>query len=515
VIQGARYERQSGGDFDAYVFDPIRTIADHLHWKGADPWAANLHSNAYGGGHAHCGALVYLGGAFPPAWRGRVLMNNIHGNRTNADVLARAGSGFIGSHGEDLLVANDRWFRGVALEAAPDGSVYATDWYDQQACHLTDPLRWDRSNGRIYRVAYGPKPTAPAGALDLAARSSAELVALQASSNEWLVRHARRILQERGPDPAVRGALRDLMDARDEEAVRLRALWALHAVDGLGDDLPTLLRDRDEAVQAWAVQLLLERKRVAPAVPRGDGGPRAEDEVPARAPLPRRRAAAAARGGPLDPRGAPARARRGRRRPEPSRGWPGTGSRRSSPPIPRARSRWRRAAASRPSRGTPSAARPRSRRSSTRSRRRSRARSPSSTRAWRSRRPPRRSRTSATSPRPRRGSACSLCGWRTPTRPSPTSRARSRGSSARRRACRRCGGRSRTPTRIPRRGARRSTRWRARRTRSPCRRSSRCSTSARCAGRRCGRSRRTSPAPSPSRSSRATPGSRRRSGGTR
>jgi len=259
VVQGGRYERQAGRHFDPFVFEDIGTIADHLHWKGADPWAANLHSNEYGGGHAHCGALVYLGGAFPPEWRGRVLMNNVHGNRTNVDVLARAGSSFRASHGEDLLRANDRWFRGVALEAGPDGSVYVTDWYDQQACHLTDPTVWDRTNGRIYRVSYGEERPAR---VDPRKSTDAELVAFQADRNDWLVRHARRILQERGPNPEVRAGLRRLMDVSDEETVRLRALWALHATDGLGADLPTLLRDRHEHVQAWAVQLLLEDRAV-------------------------------------------------------------------------------------------------------------------------------------------------------------------------------------------------------------------------------------------------------------
>ncbi len=270
VIQGGRYERQAGNHFDPYVFEDIQTVADHLHWQGVDPWAANLRSGAVGGGHAHCGALVYLGGAFPEPWRGRVLMNNIHGNRINADVLERSGSGFVGRHGEDLLRANDLWFRGVALKSGPDGAVYVTDWSDKQACHLTDPERWDRTNGRIYRIAYGPRRPLQ---VDLKKLPSADLVRLQLDPNEWYVSHARRILQERaqargqerGKDPAVRAALRRLMDQHEEEGLRLRALWALHATDGLDPDLPVLLRDRQEYVQAWAVQLLLERKRIDPA----------------------------------------------------------------------------------------------------------------------------------------------------------------------------------------------------------------------------------------------------------
>jgi putative membrane-bound dehydrogenase-like protein len=262
LVQGGRYERQAGNHFDPYVFEDIGTIADHLHWKGPDQWAANLHSNALGGGHAHCGALVYQGGAFPEAWRGAVLMNNIHGNRTNCDLLEKKGSSFVGHHGQDLLLANDRWFRGVALRTGPDGAVYVSDWYDKQACHLSDPEVWDRTNGRIWRVAYGQPKNAK---IDLSKLPSADLVALQTSDNDFFARHARRILQERGPDPATEASLRRMMDRERAEPRRLRALWSLHAIDGLRGDLPTLLGDDQEYVQAWAIQLLLEQRVVDPA----------------------------------------------------------------------------------------------------------------------------------------------------------------------------------------------------------------------------------------------------------
>src|SRR5690606_36655174 len=34
MIQGARYQRQSGKHFNPYTFDDIKTIADHVHWVG-------------------------------------------------------------------------------------------------------------------------------------------------------------------------------------------------------------------------------------------------------------------------------------------------------------------------------------------------------------------------------------------------------------------------------------------------------------------------------------------------
>ncbi|MCB9914983.1 MAG: VCBS repeat-containing protein [Planctomycetes bacterium] len=195
LAQGGRYERQAGSHFEPWVYEDIGTIADHRHYLGATPHSGNSRSSAAGGGHAHCGALIYQGDAFPAEYRGRILMNNVHGNRVNQDVLERVGSGFVGRHGQDLLLANDAWFRGIALESGPDGCVYLTDWYDERACHSNERELWDRTNGRLYRLRYGA--LAPR-VVDLAAASDAELVALLDHDDAWHARHALRLLQERG-----------------------------------------------------------------------------------------------------------------------------------------------------------------------------------------------------------------------------------------------------------------------------------------------------------------------------
>ena len=45
---------------------------------------------AAGGGHAHAGAMIYLGGDnWPAEYRNSILMNNIHGFRANTDRLER------------------------------------------------------------------------------------------------------------------------------------------------------------------------------------------------------------------------------------------------------------------------------------------------------------------------------------------------------------------------------------------------------------------------------------------
>ena len=93
MIQGARFKRQAGDHFNPYTYDDIKTIADHVHWVGRQgPHAGNSRSAAAGGGHAHAGAMIYLGGdGWPEEYRDTIFMNNIHGSRTNTDRLTPTG----------------------------------------------------------------------------------------------------------------------------------------------------------------------------------------------------------------------------------------------------------------------------------------------------------------------------------------------------------------------------------------------------------------------------------------
>src|SRR5690606_23385600 len=61
IVPGGYYLRQSNplGHFNPYVYNNIETIADHLHYVGATPHAGNDRSDSAGGGHAHCGLLIY------------------------------------------------------------------------------------------------------------------------------------------------------------------------------------------------------------------------------------------------------------------------------------------------------------------------------------------------------------------------------------------------------------------------------------------------------------------------
>jgi putative membrane-bound dehydrogenase-like protein len=259
MIQGARYERQAGQHFNPNIYDEIKTVADHVHYAGnKGPHAANGRSDAAGGGHAHAGMMVYLGGSFPEKYTGALIMNNIHGQRLNMDVAERRGSGFVGHHAPDFVNFNDSWSQILNMLYDQDGSVYMIDWYDKNQCHHNNVEGHDRSNGRIFKLVYNNQKFTP---IDLKKKSSLELVQLLGEKNEFFARHARRILEERGKDPAVHDALKQMIKNSANDVNQLHALWTLHVTSGLDEAYAlSLLKSQHEYVRAWTIQLLCEDK---------------------------------------------------------------------------------------------------------------------------------------------------------------------------------------------------------------------------------------------------------------
>jgi putative membrane-bound dehydrogenase-like protein len=286
IIQGARYQRQGGTHYSVgldeiqrnersrdprskkpnnpYFYEDIKAIGDHVHYTGSKgPHAANGRSDAAGGGHAHAGMMVYLGDSWPQEYRGKLFMNNIHGQRINMDIPERQGSGYTGKHGADFINFDDKWSQVLNLLYDQNGSAFIIDWYDKNQCHHNTVDGHDRSNGRIFKIVYGDTKWTP---VDLQKKSSDELVQLQLHKNDWYVRHARRILQERGPNPNVHSALLKILNENPDVTRKLRALWALSATDGLTENiLLAQLNDSSEYVRAWAIQFLAEGRNPSAA----------------------------------------------------------------------------------------------------------------------------------------------------------------------------------------------------------------------------------------------------------
>lgn len=265
-IPGAFYQRRGSETDFKDIYGRVQPIADHLHWAGGH-WtssrnAVGKHSNT-GGGHAHTGCMIYMGGNWPDKYRGTLFVGNIHGNRINNDILSRKGSSFVASHSDDFLNGNHPWFRTLSQKYGPDGGVFVSDWHDFGECHDHDGTH--RTSGRIYKVTYGDVKHEN---FDLNKYTNSKLVELQLHKNEWFVRHARRVLHERalaGKDmKEVNTALLKIFNENEQVPKKLRALWCLNLTGGMDDEKLALLLDHEsENIRSWALRLINDDRQIS------------------------------------------------------------------------------------------------------------------------------------------------------------------------------------------------------------------------------------------------------------
>ena len=190
---------------------PIESIVEHKHQKAA-----------------YCGIHYFDSAAYPPEYRGRLYMGNIHGNCINVDVLERNGSTYAAKPRPTSCGPTTPGSCRSSQKTGPDGCLYILDWYDRYHCYQDanrDPAGIDRLKGRLYRVRY--KETPRRAGFDLAKSSDDELIELLGSPNVYDRDIAQRLLTERG-SPAIRGKLEALvLDEKAPRTARMHGLWAL------------------------------------------------------------------------------------------------------------------------------------------------------------------------------------------------------------------------------------------------------------------------------------------------
>jgi putative membrane-bound dehydrogenase-like protein len=247
MIPGGTYKRQAGNSQNPYAYGLLNEICDHIHHKES--------------GWAHAGTLVLQGDDIPEEYRGSILMGSIHGCSIKCDTLARNGSTFVAHHHPDFLVSGDRNFRPINMRWGPDGSIYVIDWHDQNVCHQAPKDSWDYEHGRIFKIQRtGTGKQAP---VDLARKSSRELVELLKNNNPWWHRTALRLLKERR-DRSVAPELTELALRSDDDALSLRGLWGLYAIGAFDEAFAEkALGHSSPWVRSWAVRLLGEAGQVS------------------------------------------------------------------------------------------------------------------------------------------------------------------------------------------------------------------------------------------------------------
>ena len=262
MIPGAHFTRPFVLDPNRRTYELIDFHADHWHFDTGQSWtkSRNGTANSYGGGHAHSGTMIYQADNWPEIYRNRLFTLNFHGRRANQEILSRNGSGYIASHGQDLLLAKDPWFRGMELGSGPDGAVFVLDWSDAGECHEHTGVH--RTSGRIFKVrnTEDPATTTPT---DLTTWSLPELVNVHAGQNDWYTRQARLELARRQMASDITSAYPQLIalleQAESKPATKVQALLTLHVLGGADQKLlRKLSKASHESLRSWSIRLLTD-----------------------------------------------------------------------------------------------------------------------------------------------------------------------------------------------------------------------------------------------------------------
>ncbi len=189
------------------------------------------------------GVTIYRGDAWPPAFRGNLLVGEVSNNLIFRARLERQGVGLVARRADasaEFVASRDIWFRPVQLANAPDGTLYVIDMSRELiegAAFLAELIlkhmnvTSGMNQGRIYRVV-------PAGVElrkppRLGRKTTGELVALLDHPNGWHRDTASRLIYQR-QDPAAVVALRRLARSARRPIGRVTALYVLSGLVGGG-----------------------------------------------------------------------------------------------------------------------------------------------------------------------------------------------------------------------------------------------------------------------------------------
>ena len=200
---------------------------------------------------------------FPDEVQGDLLINNTIGFLgTKQHMLVDDGTGYKSKHRLDLVQSQDRNFRPVDMEFAPDGSLYIVDWHNILIGHMQhnarDPLR-DHVHGRIYRVTYPSRPL-----VEPARIAGAEISVLLDNLKlpEFRTRYrTRRELRGRDPEEVLTQlrhwvANLNIEDEKYDHHL-LEALWVSWGLNRVDENiLHQVLQSQDYHARAAGVRVL-------------------------------------------------------------------------------------------------------------------------------------------------------------------------------------------------------------------------------------------------------------------
>lgn len=200
---------------------------------------------------------------FPDEVQGDYLINNTIGFLgTKQHTFVDSETGYESSFRQDLVRSDDKNYRPVDLQFAPDGSLYIVDWHNALIGHMQhnarDPLR-DHVHGRIYRITYPSRPlVVPAKIYKASINELLENLKLP----EYRTRYRTRNELRTKPAKEVLMQTKKWITSLDEsdenyEHNLLEALWVTWGVNKIDKELlEKLISAEDYRVRAAAVQAL-------------------------------------------------------------------------------------------------------------------------------------------------------------------------------------------------------------------------------------------------------------------
>ncbi|GAA5222455.1 PVC-type heme-binding CxxCH protein [Membranihabitans marinus] len=200
---------------------------------------------------------------FPDEVQGDLLINNTIGFLgMKQHVMEDDGTGYKSRHRQDLIYGDDKNFRPVDMEFAPDGSLYFIDWHNILIGHMQhnarDPYR-DHVHGRVYRVTYPGRPLVEPAKID---GESIEVLLDNLTLPEFRSRYrTRRELRGRDADEVL-SKMQTWMQSLDQSDPRyehylLEGLWVSWGLNKVDQDLlHQLLKSEDYRVRSAVVRVI-------------------------------------------------------------------------------------------------------------------------------------------------------------------------------------------------------------------------------------------------------------------
>ncbi len=239
-----------GGDYGYRFRNGRKGLHPFTAWNGELPGTLGM---VAGTGEAPSGVIAYEGNNLPTDFRGTLLVTSWGDHRIEQFRLEPHGASFRSVMKPVVQGGDD--FRPVGIAAAPDGSLYISDWVDKS---------YDvHGKGRIWRLRGTQTPSRPAGPAH-PGPEKIQAVELQALAAAGVVSDAAiaQLIKSNSPDvralaarivPADRIDLKTIAAADASSLVRAEAMRRL-AEPGARDVLLKALESDDSFIQQAARQ---------------------------------------------------------------------------------------------------------------------------------------------------------------------------------------------------------------------------------------------------------------------